>query len=137
MAGDEHAGAGALALGARRGEEEGAHACRGRQRRRLLLLVPLLERGPRGRVEDIWRRRSVPGGTGTMRPSNTRAPRRRRSDGELPLPLVLEKLLLLQGIKLQEQNHAEENGIRNQNKWPSLCVAAIYGGAAEGLTRAI
>ena len=93
LAGDEHAGAGALALGAGRGEEQGAHAGRGRRR-----LLRLLERGPRGRVED-GRRGTIAGGS--FRPADARAPRRRRRGGELLLPLMLEHLLLLQGIKLQ------------------------------------
>ena len=93
LAGDEHAGAGALALGAGRGEEQGAHAGRGRRR-----LLRLLERGPRGRVEG-GRRGTIAGGS--FRPTDARAPRRRRRRGELLLPLMLEHLLLLQGIKLQ------------------------------------
>lgn len=94
LARDEHAGAGAFALGAWRGEEEGAHA--GRGRRRLLRLL-VLERGPCGRIEGM-RRGTIAGGS--FRPTHARAPRRRRSDGELLLPLILENLLLLQGIKL-------------------------------------
>nr|ACL53238.1 unknown [Zea mays] len=39
-----------------------------------------------------------------MRPSNTGAPRRRRGDGELPIPPVLEELPLLQGIKTSNLN---------------------------------
>jgi hypothetical protein len=96
LAGDEHAGAGALALGAGRGKEQGAHA--GRGRRRLLRL--LLERRPRGRVEGVWRG-TIAGGS--FRPTDARAPRCRRGDGKLLLPLMLEHLLLLQGIKLQRK----------------------------------
>jgi hypothetical protein len=113
LAGDEHAGAGALALGARRGDEDGAHARRGR-RPLLLLLLLLLEGGPRGRAQDMGRRHTVPGGT--MRPRDARAPRRRRSDGELPLPHVLQELLLLQRIKLERQERERENAVRNQGK---------------------
>lgn len=61
------------------------------------------------------RRRTVPGGP--LGPTNTRAPRCRRSDGEHPLPLVLEKLLLLQGIKLEQQTAPRKTASETKPRW--------------------
>jgi hypothetical protein len=96
---EEHPGAVTLALGARRGQEHGAHAG-GRMRRRLVLLRRrrwrwLLERRPRRRVQAKRRVASAAAdglGTGAL----ARAPR-----GEMALPLQLQQLMLLQEMELQ------------------------------------
>lgn len=85
LAGDEHAGASALALRAGRGEEQGAHARRGCRR-----LLRLLERGERGGVEARWRAESG----SPLSLALVHAPSRRRGSAQLLL------LLLLQGMKL-------------------------------------
>lgn len=129
LAGDEHAGAGALALGAGRGEEHGAHA--GRARRRLLRLQ---QRGPGGRVEGV-RRGNKAGAGGSFWPADARAPRRRRSGRELLLLLMLEHLLLLQGVELgrkkPRRDKEKENDITNQsaekNRGKTLRVAVFFG----------
>uniref|UniRef100_A0A0A9DAD1 Uncharacterized protein n=1 Tax=Arundo donax TaxID=35708 RepID=A0A0A9DAD1_ARUDO len=118
LAGDEHAGAGALTLDAGRGEEHGAHA--GRRRRSLLLR--LLKRGERGRVEAKWRTKAG----GLLSTALVRAPRRRCRRGELPL--LLEVLMLLQGMKTSRLNlllelipriavDADGLGIRTRRRW--------------------
>jgi hypothetical protein len=121
---EEDAGAVALALGAGRGEEHGAHAAAAATPdsgcRRVLLL---LQGRPRRRVHvDRRRGDSAPGGLRRCR--LPRAPRGGR--GEMPIPLQLQQLLLLEEMKLkQEKNVGEKKPRKTTVQLKNLCMNQV------------
>jgi hypothetical protein len=101
---EEDAGAVALALGAGRGEEHGAHAggsgVSGSGRRALQLRLQQRRERRRAQVDGCC---SASAAAGSFRRRvATYAPSRGRV--ELPLPLLLEELLLFEEMKLQNKS---------------------------------